>query len=698
MDVKKFSFCLVAAIYLLTSCTSQPTSSDEDFAAADASAPSDGSSDLAGDGLDSPPPSDEFSENSSPPADDGLSAEPSQDPMLSDSQTPATDNTLTEQPPQDSFTPMEPAPEPEMQPSVVDSTPIPTPTVEEQPAPPASRMVRITNVEFKGNDSGGTLVISTSGEFQYTQSRSQSGKQLIIEIPNSTLEKKASRPLLLKDFKGGIGAVSTYYSVSNQTTRIVLELRGGAPEVLLQPELNSLLVVTTESATQTDQVVNTDKVETHSHDSQQTSTAARPGALSIADALNSKNFEGEDIDCNFNEINTKELLLFIGEQIGANIIVDDIPDSTVDINIQTVPWDHCVAIILKLKRLGYTKIGNILRIATLDTIRKENEEAIKTLKDSEELAPLKVRLFPISFAEGKDLEKLITSFLTKNRGNATFDMRTNSFVVTDTDEVLRQIGIMIKNLDTPPKQVLIEGKIVEASTNFSKQMGINWGFSGQPVKMGSNKTTFTPNFSIGSVNASTDASNQLGFTIGVVDFIGSLTASLALLEKEDKVKVLSSPRIVTINNNAAKISTTASIKTVAKDNTGKISEGSSLDLKLNLDVTPQVTNDGSVKMKIDVNRDFSGVAPDPTIQGSAPKYSRQITTNVLVKNGQTSVIGGVFQNDTSEGEIGIPVLRDIPILGYLFRQRQIAKTNTELLVFLTPKIMSYNENGAESSN
>lgn len=699
MDVKKISFCLIAAMYMLTSCTSQPTSSDEDFAAQDASAPIDGSADIASDGLDSAPPTDEFSDSSQPSTDESLSmdtpppeGDPSQDPMLTENQAPL------EQPPQDTLAPMEPTPEPMPEQPVVESTPTPVPTIEEQAPPPANRQVRITNVEFKGNDSGGTLVISTTGEFHFTQSKSSSGNQLILEIPNSTLDKKASRPLLLKDFKGGIGAVSTYYSASNQTTRVVLELRPGAPEILIQPEMNSLLVVTNEGAHQTDQVVNTDKLESQSNDSQQSSTSARPGALSIADALNSKNFEGEEIDCNFNEISTKELLLFIGEQIGANIIVDDIPESTVDINIQTVPWDHCVAIILKLKRLGYTKIGNILRIATLETIRKENEEAIKSLKDSEELAPLKVRLFPISFAEGKDLEKLITSFLTKNRGNATFDSRTNSFVVTDTDEVLRQIGIMIKNLDTPPKQVLIEGKIVEASTNFSKQMGINWGFSGQPVKLNGNKTTFTPNFSIGSVNSSADTSNALGFTVGVVDFIGSLTASLALLEKEDKVKVLSSPRIVTINNNAAKISTTASIKTVAKDNTGKISEGSSLDLKLNLDVTPQVTNDGSVKMKIDVNRDFAGVAADPAIQGSAPKYSRQITTNVLVKNGQTSVIGGVFQNDTSEGEIGIPVLRDIPILGYLFRQRQLAKTNTELLVFLTPKIMSYNESGDGSSN
>ncbi|MBL7545507.1 MAG: type IV pilus secretin PilQ [Bdellovibrionaceae bacterium] len=691
MDVKKIALCLLAAVFMLTSCSSQPTEGNEDFAAADASASTDGSADIANENLDQPP-SDEFSENT-PPATDELPGETPTDQGLVDNQMPADDLSM-QQPAQDSLVPQEAPPMEEniQQPMAEQPTPMPAPTIEEQPAPPANQMVRITNVEFKGNESGGTLVISTSGEFKYNQSRNSSSNQLIIEIPNSTLDKKASRPLLLKDFKGGIGAVSTYYSSSNQTTRIVLELRENAPEILLQPELNSLLVVTTESATQTDQVVNTDHMQTPSATSSNHDVSSpRAGSVSIAEAFNTKSFEGEEIDCNFNEISTKELLLFIGEQIGANIIVDDIPESTVDINIQTVPWDHCMAVILKLKKLGYSKIGNILRISTMDNIKKENEEAIKSLKDSEELAPLKVRLFPISFAEGKDLEKLISSFLTKNRGNASFDSRTNSFIVTDTDEVLRQIGIMIKNLDTPPRQVLIEGKIVEASTNFSKQMGINWGFSGAPVSLGSKKTTFTPNFSIGSIKESSE--NSLGFTVGVVDFIGSLTASLALLEKEDKVKVLSSPRIVTINNNAAKISTTATIKPVSKDNTGKFTEGSALDLRLNLDVTPQVTNDGSVKMKIDVNRDFSGIAPDPTIPGSAPKYTRQISTNVLVKNGQTSVIGGVFQNDTSEGEVGLPGLRDIPILGFLFRQRQTAKTNTELLVFLTPKILSYNENG-----
>lgn len=691
MDVKRIVFCLVAAVYMLTSCSSQPTSGDEDFAASDATASTDGNADLSNENLDAPPTTDEFAENAAP--SDGLSEQPA-DPGLTDQ---AQTDFGAEQPPtQDSLAPQEAPPQDTLQQPVVEATPEPqpVPTVQEQPAPPVNRLVKVTNVEFKGNESGGTLVVSTSGEFQFTQTKNAANNQLIIEIPNSTLEKKASRPLLLKDFKGGIGAVSTYYSASNQTTRIVLELRPGAPEILIQPELNSLLAVTTEAAAQTDQVVNTDKIETPSQN-QNVASKNSSSNMTLADALNSNSFDGEEIDCNFNDIDTKELLLFVGEQIGANIIVDDIPPSTVDINIQTVPWDHCMAVIMKLKKLGYTKIGNILRISTLENIKRENEDAIKAQKDNEELAPLKVRLFPISFAEGKDLEKMIANFLTKNRGNATFDARTNSFIVTDTEDVLRQVGIMIKNLDTPPQQVLIEGKIVEASNNFSKQMGINWGFSGQPVKMGS-KTQFTPNFSIGSIKET--AENSLGFTIGVVDFIGNLQASLALLEKEDKVKVLSSPRLVTINNNPAKISTSSQIKIVSKDNTGKYTEGSPLELKLNLDVTPQVTNDGSVKMKIDVTRDFSGVAPDPTIPGSAPKYTRNITTNVLVKNGQTSVIGGVFQNDTSEGEIGISGLRDIPIVGFLFRQRQTSKTNTELLVFLTPKILSYNENGDTVNN
>lgn len=698
MDVKKIVFCLMAAIYLLVSCSSQPTSSDDDFAAQDASASTDSSAEIAEENPEAPAP-DEFAEST--PVEDGMAlSEPpavenqaQNEPALEQPPQDTLEDTLTQQP--------EPVPEqPAAQQPVVENTPTPQPQVEEQPAPSQNQPVRITNIEFKGNETGGTLVISTSGEFKYTQMRNETNKQLVIEIPNSVLEKKASRPLLLKDFKGGIGAVSTYYSANNQTTRIVIELRDGAPDLLLQPEMNSLLVVTNQAATQSDQVYNTDKAETQGTGETTPNPNARLGSQNIADALTSKDFEGEEIDCNFNEISTKDLILFIGEQIGANIIVDEVPESTVDIDIQTVPWDHCMAVILKLKRLGYTKIGNILRITTLENIKKENEEAIKNQKDNEELAPLKVRLFPISFADGKDLEKLITNFLSKNRGTASFDLRTNSFIVTDTDEVLRQIGIMIKNLDTPPKQVLIEGKIVEASTNFSKQMGINWGFSGAPVKMGG-KATFTPNFSIGSIVAAPTGKlnpNSLGFNVGVIDFIGSLTASLELLEKDDKVKVLSSPRIVTINNNAAKISTSASIKPVSKDLTGKFTEGTPLELKLNLDVTPQVTNDGSVKMKIDVNRDFSGVAPDPSIPGSAPKYTRTISTNVLVKNGQTSVIGGVFQNDTSEGEVGIPVLRDMPIIGFLFRQRQTSKANTELLVFLTPKILSYNDNGEPTSN
>lgn len=701
MDVKKKLVLIMALVLTLASCSSQPTGSDEDLAVNDQTASGDTSA--TSDTSAAPQGSDEFGEpapiqdqaqeNSEFQAQDH--AQNAEQPL--DQQQPQQQpETLAEQPPQQ----QEPMPQPEPQPQVAQEPQQPVPVAE--PAPIASH-ITIRGIQFKGNDTGGSLVVDASGPFTYTTRKNSDLNQFVIEIPNSTVLPKVLRPLNMKEFKGGIASVDTYQNPGTQITRVVLQLRSGASEPFIQMEGNSLVVATNDAAA-TDQVVNTKTME-QTAESLPTSAASTKHSEAPAGNMSSsgmplghenisefleKNtrFYGEIIDCNFDDMETKEVINLLASSVDLNLITEEVPNSKISISLNRVAWDQCLTVIMKIKKLGYSKIGNILRIASLDVLNKELKEKVDEFNSRKQIDPTRVRIFPISFAEGTDLQDKLKIFLTKDRGSISYDTRTNSMIVIDTEDVLNKIDVMIRNLDTPPSQVLIEGKIVEANETFTKQVGINWGFSGQPYAL-SKKVDLTPSFSLGKPSAAPEYG--FGLNIGVLDILGNLSATLALLEKEDKVKVLSSPRVVSINNNKATISAKNDVKNAVVDNSGKLTEGSTMSTALTLEVTPQITNDGSVKMNIKVSRSYPGIAANAQLPASAPKYERNVETNVLVKNGQTSVIGGIFQNDTAEGEVGISGLKDIPILGYLFRQKNMAKTNTELLVFLTPKILTYND-------
>lgn len=701
----------------LISCSSQPTGSEEDLATTDTTS-SDFNADPAAEGASSDTAAvDEFSESApveqaeAPPAEN--SETPADQQQASDQSQGQMDlnQDVSQQPaePQQELAPQTEPPvqqEPPPQPIVQEPTPqetLPVPVAEPQPAAPQT--ITIKGIQFKGNDTGGSLIVDANGPFTYTTRKNSDLNQFIIEIPNSNALPKVLRPLNMKEFKGGIASVDTYQNPGSQITRIVVQLRAGASEPFMQMEGNSLVIATNDTAAPTNQVVNTNQVEEASAATPSTSEMPRRTEVGM-DHMNSSSgmplgheniseflekntrFYGEAVDCNFDDMETREVINLLASSVDLNLITEEVPPSKISISLNRVAWDQCLTVIMKIKKLGYSKIGNILRIASLDILTKELNDKVKEFNDRKQIDPTRVRIFPISFAEGTDLQDKLKIFLTKDRGSISYDTRTNSMIVIDTEDVLAKIGVMIKNLDTPPAQVLIEGKIVEANETFQKQIGINWGFSGQPMQL-SKKVDLTPSFSLGKPTATPEYG--FGLNIGVLDVLGNLAATLALLEKEEKVKVLSSPRVVSINNNKASISAKNEVKNAVVDNTGKLTEGSTMSTALTLDVTPQITNDGSVKMNIKVTRSYPGITSNTALPASAPKYERNVETNVLVKNGQTSVIGGIFQNDTAEGQSGISGLKDIPILGYLFRQNNTSRTNTELLIFLTPKILTYND-------
>ena len=298
--------------------------------------------------------------------------------------------------------------------------------------------------------------------------------------------------------------------------------------------------------------------------------------------------------------------------------------------------------------------------------------------------PLRVKVIPVGYAKVDGLDKQITPFLTKERGRIVADIRTNSLIVTDTVDVLARISNLVKAIDTPPLQVLIEGKVVEAREVFKREVGINWGWSGQEVDVGGGKF-LSNNFGISPGNLMQGSGASGGVSLGTLDIFGDLAAQLRLFEMEDIVHVISSPRVVVLNNEAANIVQSSNIPVAQVNQSAGVAVTSTIyqPIEMKLDVTPQVTSESDIILNVAIKREFAGNTANP------PDINkREAKTKVLVRNGQTAVIGGVYQADTSEGEAGVPWLRKLPVFGWLFKQKTMDNNKSEMLVFITPRILN----------
>ncbi|RYZ65662.1 MAG: type IV pilus secretin PilQ, partial [Proteobacteria bacterium] len=382
----------------------------------------------------------------------------------------------------------------------------------------------------------------------------------------------------------------------------------------------------------------------------------------------------------------RDVIQLIAEQSGANIVLAGGVDGNISLKLKQIPWDQALLIVMKSQGLGYVRQGSVLRISPLKNLRDESEAARQILEAQRAAEPLKVKIIPVSYAKVADLVDRVKPFLTKTRGEAVADIRTSSIIITDTPEIIERVSGLIRSLDTPPLQVLIEGKVVEAREGFTRSFGVNWGASGAQVGLGGGRS-INNNLQIASANVNTpNVSYQV--RLGTFDIFGDLDANLALAESENLAKVVSAPRVSALNNEPAVIEQTLSTFINKQTIVAGVATNSfeKLDTKLQLAVTPQVTGEGNVIMDLTILREFvSGV---PTGTAPAPIESRNAKTKVMVRNGETAVIGGVYQSDVIESEAGVPYLRNLPILGWLFKSRSYQNQKNELIVFLTPRIIN----------
>lgn len=657
-----------------------------------------------------PPPAEEAKE---PSADSDLQ----QNEQAAEPQTPLEDELSKTQeplPPQEQAMVIPPEPPPEV------NTPAPEP-VPFEPPPKPSKMVEITGLKFKANETGGTILIEASGPLAYTTRTNPELNQFIVEVPNSKLPSRLKRPLNTKDFNGGIGSIDAYQTAGSTTSRFIVQLRQGASEPFIQVEGNTLLVVSSDPTSQAITPTaanfkpNESSAQSDSAGHSETALSSDSSAdsdlninlndsriltsQSLVDFIsgNSK-FYGKKISVEFTKTPVINAIRFFIEETGINMIIDKDVTGEVTMKLRQVPWDQAFITMLRMNELIYQRQGSILRIAPILKLQKEEDDA-KKLADAKKLTqPLKVRNFFMNFVTTTVAATSIKELLKENGKESTSlkiveDPKNGKIIVQESEETLNLIEKIVKNLDMPTKQVLIEGKIVEASDKFSRGIGITWGLNGGQYTSGN--LNFSPNLNVGSAGSGSDL--RLGFSLGTLPVIGDLSAQLTLAELEQTVKIVSAPRLLTITGEAATMNVDSTLvsrgpTTIAASGTGPVTTETYITnkLPLSLQVTPRVTPDHFVAMKLSVSRAVGTLNQT----GQAVIDERKVDTNVLVRDGQTIAIGGLYQTDTTQGEQGVPGLKDIPVIGVLFRSKTEVKQKTELLIFVTPRVVSQDTQSA----
>jgi type IV pilus assembly protein PilQ len=435
--------------------------------------------------------------------------------------------------------------------------------------------------------------------------------------------------------------------------------------------------------------------------------SARWGFVTHSDESPRK-YVGQRISLDFKDADLANVFRIIAEVSNLNIITTDEVKGKVSVRLINVPWDQALDIVLKSKGLGVSQEGNVLRIAPLTTLRGEDKARLDAKKEVEKLqASLEgvIETIPVNYGKASDLQTKVKDLLSEG-GKIQIDDRTNMIIVRDLRKNVEDIKALVATLDTATPQVLIEARIVEVDTNFTRELGVQWGGSwknGVGTQIGitgvqdstgipvpgqtlTNTTPFNaaatpPNFAV-NLPASVGLGAGGGISFGILRDNLRLDLSLSALESSGKGKVVSSPKVVTIDNKEAVIEQGTQIpySTVSASGTNT----QFVDATLSLKVTPHITPEGSVIMKLEAKNDSQG---DVGATGQPAINKKKATTEVLVRDGETAVIGGILQVSRSENQAAVPWLSKIPVLGYFFKKNTNTSTNRELLIFITPKIM-----------
>ncbi|MBY8933760.1 type IV pilus secretin PilQ [Pseudomonas fluorescens] len=411
-------------------------------------------------------------------------------------------------------------------------------------------------------------------------------------------------------------------------------------------------------------------------------------------------YVGEKLSLNFQDIDVRSVLQLIADFTNLNLVASDTVQGGITLRLQNVPWDQALDLVLKTKGLDKRKIGNVLLVAPADEIAARERQELESQKQIAELAPLRRELLQVNYAKAADIAKLFQSVTSAEakideRGSITVDERTNNIIAYQTQDRLDELRRIVAQLDIPVRQVMIEARIVEANVDYDKSLGVRWGGSIQNkgnwntsgVSNGTSTTIGTPGST--STNSPFVDMGTVGNTSGIgIAFITDnvlLDLELTAMEKTGNGEIVSQPKVVTSDKETAKILKGTEIPYQEASSSGATSV-SFKEASLSLEVTPQITPDNRIIMEVKVTKD----EPDylNKVQDVPPIKKNEVNAKVLVNDGETIVIGGVFSNTQSKVVDKVPFLGDVPYLGRLFRRDVVSEKKSELLVFLTPRIMN----------
>ncbi len=422
-------------------------------------------------------------------------------------------------------------------------------------------------------------------------------------------------------------------------------------------------------------------------------TTAAEGFAPTEVTTEEQQFTGEPITLTLKDADIKDVLKTFSVLTEMNIVLDPSVSGSVTVELRNVPWDQALDLILKINGLDYVLENNVLRVAPISKLAAEKSARAAFALEQEKAKPMSTVLKPISYSKAGDIAKLLSSdsYLLSTRGSVTVDERTNTLIIRDVVDRIEGILRLIDSLDLPTPQVVIEGRIVETTRQFARTLGVVWGFNGIMDSEHGNDTGLKFPNSIdveGRVNLPGTASDGvLGMTFG--DILGTFNLDFFLnaAESNNQAKIVSTPRVTTQNLKSATIRSGLQIpvQTVA-NNTVTVQY---VDATLRLEVTPQITAEGTVNLDIAIKKQRP--APEFAVTGgqNAPIFTRDAETELLVRDGGTTVIGGIYEITTGDREGRVPGLHKIPIFGSLFKNKFVRNDHDELLIFITPRIVKY---------
>ena len=551
----------------------------------------------------------------------------------------------------------------------------------------------LKDLDFRrGEEGSGKIVVALSNNQVGVDIRQQ-GQSLVVEFMKSTLPEGLRRRLDVTDFGTPVQTVTTFQT--GDRVRMVIEPRGQWVH----------------SAYQTDE---------------QFVIEVKPVKIDHSKLTQGPGYTGQKLSLNFQNIEVRSLLQVIADFTNFNIITSDSVTGGVTLRLQDVPWDQALDIILQAKGLGMRKTDNVIWIAPKDEILAKEKLELESKVSVLNLEPVRTQSFQMNYAKADEVAKLLTGAgggersagrTLSQRGSATPDLRTNQLFVTDVPSRLEQVQQLISKLDVSVRQVMIEVRIVEANDSFGKSLGVKFGGSDLRARQGGdggyqlggdNRVAFGTNYSdVVNASGANGANGRAGLTNGnfvnlpAIQPFGGIPATfgvsifnavanrflnleISALEADNKGRLVSSPRVVTADGKKASIKQGEQIpyqNCTANEGCRTVFK----DANLRLEVTPQITPEGTIIMDLDVSKDTRG----ENAANAGPAINvKNVVTQVLVDNGGTVVIGGIFELEETNDEAKVPFFGDLPVVGNLFKNKAKLEKKKELLVFVTPRIIT----------